>query len=933
MAILRWFFTELDSVAFAFIDDAYEIILGFATGTFITTDSIKSIIQNMYVIVGIFALFRIALLIINSLINPEKLSEKGKGVGSIFFRTVLMLVMLIFSPIVFTWVFEFQEEVMTSNIIPRLIVGSDINNINTEPGKQMRNIAISALITVNPKAVAPLDPVTGEELKSLDGMENYTYFYDMIEDNSGNKKYAWCEDAKKSDSKLDCTAGSIVLNPLFKEDNTPLHRKAGYKYKDDVCNTSSCTNAVIDYNKLYISGDMEFEELDDHINTKFTYTTKDASGNTIKEKEYVYDYMILLTTATGVFITYVLFSFALDLAIRVFELAALQILSPIFIVTFIDPKSASSGSFNKWLKAFGSSFASLFIRIVIVCLIIFLVSWINEFNVLENPYFAKQTALAKLILIWGLLAFAKKAPKWISNMFGMQSDGLGSLGIGKKIAGAALGGAAIVKGAKALGKGVAGGALALGKNASNLAKYRRNQKNGMSIPEPTAEERKRNIASRMKDLKKQNPNMTSSQARTLAQRQYEEEQKKAVDAAKKNAHLDGRATAAQIGSLFMNTAGAIKASAKADKLSGALKVSNEKSNTMNQKYGLSGEPTIFNRIKGGVNKGVSGMNETGFGSAIERKNRADDWKKEQNERNWYRNSTTQETLANNPKSFNSAIETSDHSYARNFEDAMVVMGAKLSGVKEGNISYDGNNLKINGAVVEHGSAEYNRYFDKQANNLTESGLTHFMEMFSKTQNNAFNEYQGNSQMIDQMASTINSLNNAITNSFNSINSKFSDLAAKTNLNFNPNDGALTVRLDNNQSVKIDMENMSESLATLRNSGYDTSKIEENLYEFEALSRERAMIEERTSVYKAQVDNATSKMEAYTQRNQSLEGIIENVKYNIDDNGRLKVNKDGSLAIDSSAVTLAGKQEKLNRELSKVKEKIDYIEAKESKEKK
>lgn len=87
--------------------------------------------------------------------------------------------------------------------------------------------------------------------------------------------------------------------------------------------------------------------------------------------------MIVITTAAGAFITYMLFSFALDIAIRMFELIILQVASPIFIVTFIDPKSASSGPFKRWLQAIGKSYATLFLRIGVVCLMVLLVSWVN----------------------------------------------------------------------------------------------------------------------------------------------------------------------------------------------------------------------------------------------------------------------------------------------------------------------------------------------------------------------------------------------------------------------------------------------------------------------------------------------------------------------------------------------------------------------------
>ena len=84
--------------------------------------------------------------------------------------------------------------------------------------------------------------------------------------------------------------------------------------------------------------------------------------------------------------------------------------------------------------------------------------------------------LAKIIMIFAILIFAKKAPTWISNMIGIKdSEGLGGLNIGKKLAGAALiGGAA----QNALNKGknaLAGAGLGLAKNAHAYRKAKKSQ--------------------------------------------------------------------------------------------------------------------------------------------------------------------------------------------------------------------------------------------------------------------------------------------------------------------------------------------------------------------------------------------------------------------------------------------------------------------------
>ena len=125
MGILRKFFIWLDNAAFGLVDDAYSIIFDFAAVN-VDMKEFQTIKQNLYIIVGIFSLFRIALFLINSLIDPDKLNEKGKGLSSILSRTLVMLVMLVICPFLFNELFTLQNTVMKNNIIPKLIIGKKI---------------------------------------------------------------------------------------------------------------------------------------------------------------------------------------------------------------------------------------------------------------------------------------------------------------------------------------------------------------------------------------------------------------------------------------------------------------------------------------------------------------------------------------------------------------------------------------------------------------------------------------------------------------------------------------------------------------------------------------------------------------------------------------------------------------------------------------
>ena len=335
----------IDSVAFTLIDQAYNVIVAFSSASLFKDETIQSVMNNTYIVIGIFALFRIAMLLVNAIINPDKLNEKGNGLGNVLANLIVMFVMLIMVPILFKEAYSLQETIVSGNYIQKIFLNSDsLDNIN--PGDTMRSIAIGSLITID-------------------------------------------EEAQK-------------------------------QYKAGNC-SKNCNKAIESYNDMAKKNNFKFTKLGKYIGV----TIKDDDGNTV----YVYNYMFVLTFLCGAAITYVLFSFGIDIAVRMVELAILQILAPMFIATYIDPKSAKTGPFHKWLTTVGKTYVSLFIKLAILSLMLLFISLLNG-GLKQDIH-----GFNKLILLFAILIFAKKAPSWIGGMIGVDGEGsgLGGLGIGKKL--------------------------------------------------------------------------------------------------------------------------------------------------------------------------------------------------------------------------------------------------------------------------------------------------------------------------------------------------------------------------------------------------------------------------------------------------------------------------------------------------------------------
>lgn len=391
---IRELFLRLDMVAFSFIDNIYELFTAIAGESLISETIVKQVLNNIYVLVGIFAFFRIAMLLINSIINPDALNKQGAGLSKIFVNMVIMLVLLVFTPTLFQMSRNLAKEVVEGNYIQKLFININDTENTMEPGKEMQRIAIGAV-------------VTPEE--------------DFIKENGGT-----CgNDCEKA---LQCLNN---INGIGEDDKTNKATKLGEGSKECMNDDGVAWGKLANYNGV---------------------REKDENG----DKVYVYNYKPLVLTIVGWTITYILLSFTFDVAKRMIELAVLEIVSPLFIATIVDPKSMQSGPFKKWLKTLGNSYASLFLRIAAISIMLLCVRLLTYWHPAANI-----GGFGKLIVLIAFLIFVKQLPKWFSNMLGMDGDGTGlsNLGIGKKIGGAALVGGLATKAGHALAGAAAGGAI------------------------------------------------------------------------------------------------------------------------------------------------------------------------------------------------------------------------------------------------------------------------------------------------------------------------------------------------------------------------------------------------------------------------------------------------------------------------------------------
>ncbi len=202
-----------------------------------------------------------------------------------------------------------------------------------------------------------------------------------------------------------------------------------------------------------------YDKINNYGSSDYGKVSLFASQNQVTNEIYKgkVEYRWGFSALAGILVTYFLLSYSIDMGVRVAKLAYYQLIAPVPIVLRIIPKQQSV--FDNWVKGLTGTYIGVFIRLMIVYFCIFLINVIPAAwdGIVKAGGGSDRTivnAMVVILLIFGVFIFMKEAPKLITQMFGI-SEGDMSMGIGKKLAGAAVIGGAVA-GAQKLGKKYAG---------------------------------------------------------------------------------------------------------------------------------------------------------------------------------------------------------------------------------------------------------------------------------------------------------------------------------------------------------------------------------------------------------------------------------------------------------------------------------------------
>ncbi len=254
---------------------------------------------------------------------------------------------------------------------------------------------------------------------------------------------------------------------------------------DDVSNFGSklASYTFFSFYSFYDGEECEAADIEDmqdevELNHSFELANDCLNEKGKSEKFAVYfPGLGLLCLAVGIFLLYIILSYCISVGMRTIQLAFLQLIAPIPILSYLGEDK--DGAFSKWVKRCISTFIDLFIRIAIIYFVVYIINLLISDS--DSYYWllastGNPTGRTKkwliIVIILALLMFAKKAPELIKEIL---PQGIGSnIGFGFKDTNRLLGGFASKVGGVATRGGLAlvgntGAAISRGKKA--LSKY------------------------------------------------------------------------------------------------------------------------------------------------------------------------------------------------------------------------------------------------------------------------------------------------------------------------------------------------------------------------------------------------------------------------------------------------------------------------------
>ncbi len=403
--IFRGLFALLDRVAYWLLGLMYKILFNVASADIFSNETIQHFYSRVQLIIGVFMIFKLAISIIQGIINPDTFTDKKTGFSNMITRIIFALVMLtVLTPInipsasnefeiqlnnnglLFGTLYSLQTRLLENNTLGRLILGTTDNATSS---------------TTDPT-------LTGADKQAAKLEQSANIFTSTI------------------------LKGFIRINMKDGEtDETEPENRVCEYIEPDVLKAYSAVDASPNEILSLVNASCEYQ------GGGFFTQVLGFFKRLVGSDRYVFAYMPVISTIVAAIFIYILLGEIITIAIRTVKLAVLRLIAPIPIISYIDPKSAKDGAFASWTKALTSTYIELFLHLAVIYFVLFLIQDMIVNGIVINVGTGIVGIISFIFICIGLFFFIKQAPKFIKDVLGIKGAG-SNVGLAGLLGGTAM---------------------------------------------------------------------------------------------------------------------------------------------------------------------------------------------------------------------------------------------------------------------------------------------------------------------------------------------------------------------------------------------------------------------------------------------------------------------------------------------------------------
>jgi hypothetical protein len=121
---MRSFFFMIDKAIYTLIEGVYDVFHEIAGTGILGNQSFENFTTRIYLMLGIFALFKISFSLIGMFVNPDSFTDSKAGGNKIIGRVVKALLLIVLVPTIFRLGYRLQGIVLENNVLSTIILGA-----------------------------------------------------------------------------------------------------------------------------------------------------------------------------------------------------------------------------------------------------------------------------------------------------------------------------------------------------------------------------------------------------------------------------------------------------------------------------------------------------------------------------------------------------------------------------------------------------------------------------------------------------------------------------------------------------------------------------------------------------------------------------------------------------------------------------------------